>query len=254
MDYQNILQQIQDAIGVSPEKFNILQEQIDVNLQMEYFDLSRKVKSDGFDKQEILEQKDLLFEEAIPHDDDLKLLLVRLASLTEVEAYRAIEGFAKQAQGDLRQWAVLAEQESRMMLERTLLEENQVFIATGLGGKGTKMRFFAVLTSRNKEEFTPVQKKIITSEFEFALKNNQAELEKLEFSKYFVTILSVIPLEAKIREIFKQAIEQCNELGNFLAPQFLMTNVKTFSIDEIEEFFESEHGKEMLEKFNPADN
>ncbi len=79
-----------------------------------------------------------------------KEILARLATIEKVECYRVIEAFLEIAEEDLHDWALLALNESRMLLESKILDENQVFISTGLGGKEEKLRYFVALMSRTK--------------------------------------------------------------------------------------------------------
>ena len=46
MEEDSIYKKIQEAIESLPENFSILEEQIDVDLQMEYFNYPRKFKKD----------------------------------------------------------------------------------------------------------------------------------------------------------------------------------------------------------------
>ena len=230
-----ILNKLQQAFGNMPQKFNILEEQIDVELQMEYFEFSKKHKK-GFDKEVVLENSEKLFD-AETDDEEKKLLLVQLASIDEVEAYRIIEKFSENPQPVvLKDWSILALQEAKMHIESSLLDETQVFISTGLGGKGTKLRYFIVFRTNNKEHFTDVQKKIIKNEIEFSLKDQNAELEKLSFEEDIATIMAVIPLNVTIQQLFKKVLNDCNQFGDFLTSDFIITNMKEFSIEEIRDF------------------
>ena len=262
MEQENIYEKIQEIIGNLPGNFSILEEQIDIETQMEYFEFSKSDKKE-INAEEILKRKNELFSEDISLEDK-KTLLVQLASIDNVEAYRIIEKFVKKAdidnayasrpsttfgtgqavqdrtsiKNDIHKWAVLALQESRMLLESSLLDENQVFISTGLGGKGSKLRYFIVLLSNTNKEFSEVQRKIIKSEFEFILKNYDAEVEKINFAHNFSTILCLIPLNISIQNVFEEIIKECNQYGNFLKSNFIVTNVKILSVKEISEFLE----------------
>ena len=270
MEQENIYEKIQEIIGNLPGNFSILEEQIDIETQMEYFEFSKSDKKE-INAEEILKRKNELFSEDISLEDK-KTLLVQLASIDNVEAYRFIEKFVKKAdidnafasrpsptfptdgagqvgtgqavqdrssiKNDIHKWAVLALQESRMLLESSLLDENQVFISTGLGGKGSKLRYFIVLLSNTNNEFSEVHRKIIKSEFEFILKNYDAEVEKINFKHNFSTILCLIPLNISIQNVFEEIIKECNQYGNFLKSNFIVTNVKILSVKEISEFLE----------------
>ncbi len=48
---------------------------------------------------------------------------------------------------------MLAFQENKMLLESSLLDENQILISTGLGGKGMKLRYFTVMQTFDRKGF-----------------------------------------------------------------------------------------------------
>ncbi len=234
MDDENIFERIEDLFGHFPENINILEEKIDIDLQMEYFEFSRNFKKKII-SDNILSVKDKLFDKN--HSVvNKKKLLVQLASLEEVEAYRVIEKYLNKPDKELKDWAILAFQESRMLLQSKLLDENQVFISTGLGGKGSKLRYFVVLINSFDKNFDELQQKLIRTEIDFHLKKYDAELEEVNFMNSFCSMLAVIPIKVSIRDVFKKAIAECNEYGGFLRPNFVVTNVKTLNYDEINQF------------------
>src|SRR6056297_3074115 len=210
MDNESIYNKIRDVFGKLPDNYNVLEEQIDINLQMEYFDFSKRVKKNFKPEVKIeAEEKKKLFQ----HDVDQhtkKQVLVKLASVEDIEGYRTIEKFLENPDDGLREWAVLAFQESRMLLQSRLLDENQVFISTGLGGKGSKLRYFIVFILKDGEAFSETQKKVVNNEVEITLKEYDIEIEEVSFYDSFATILAVIPIDTSIKTIFKKAIKECN--------------------------------------------
>jgi hypothetical protein len=235
---ENIYDKIQEIFGQFPDNLNILEESINIDLQMEYFEFSKKIKKD-FVSQNILKSKEQLFQKGLAVSARKKLL-VQLASVEEVEAYRAIEKYLKEPDAELKEWAILAFQESRMLLQSKFLDENQVFISTGLGGKGASLRYFVVLISSNDSLFSELQQKIIRNEFEYTLKKHKGEIESLKFEENFATLLTILPIKASIRDIFKEAISESNQYGNFLKVNFIVTNVKKLNIDEIKDFIQKQ--------------
>lgn len=235
----NLFDKLRDLTGKLPEKLNILEEQIDVKVQMEYFKHSSKLKKSLKDKDALsLDEIPDLMDESLS-DEEIRDNLVKLASIDNPQAYRRIEKYLKDGRPELKNWSIMAHQESRMLLESSLLDENQVFISTGLGGRGNQLRYFIVFIGDEIEEFTDFQKSILKSEFEFALKSNQSELEEVNFNEHFATMLVLIPFDVPFQKIFRDAIAECNNYGNFLKPNFLVTNVKTLSTKEISEFIEN---------------
>ena len=134
MKNDHIYKKIREAMEALPDNFSVLEEQIDVELQMEYYKYGKQISREE-SSVEVLSRKDDLFRQDVPLDDK-KNLLVLLAAVNEVEAFRAIENYVKKPDEGLHDWAVLALQESRMVIHSMLLDEQQVFISTGLGGLG----------------------------------------------------------------------------------------------------------------------
>ncbi len=245
MEGENIYDKIQEIFGEVPGTFSILEEQIDIDLQMEYFEFSRHIKK-GLDEAAIMKRKEQIFDFTLD-EWERKSLFAMLASLENVAAYRTIEKYLKEGHQELRDWAILALQESRMLLESKLLEENQVFISTGLGGKGSKLRYFVVLIAKEKIEFSDLQKKIIKNEFEDTLGKYDAEIEKIEFLGYFATLVVMVPLKVALKDIFRSALIECNHYGNFMRSNFIITNVKELNLAEIKDFMKKQ------QQANPSD-
>ncbi len=233
---ENVFDKLNDVIGDINGSLNILEEQIDIDLQMEYFKFSKELKEENQKLDDVpFPDSNLLFDEQTSLEEK-KEILVLLASVEDVEAFRAIERYRKNPDGDLKEWSVLALQESRMLIESSLLDESQVFISTGLGGRQDKLRYFVVLINANDIEFNEVQQKVVRSEFKYMFDDYGAEIENIEFNSHFCTILSLIPIEAPIKELFQKAIKESNQFGDFLRENFIVTNVKKLNLTEIEEF------------------
>lgn len=235
-DHENIYDKIREILGASPGTLNIMENEIDVGLQMEYFEFSRKIASEREDSWAMDQIGFLNDPETSP--ELKKQLLARLASVEKIEAFRTIENYCEKAEPDLRDWSLLALQESRMHLESELLGENQVFISTGLGGKDNKLRYFVVLISRMRKELTEFQRSIIEKEFSYSVEQNGGEIEEFDASGYLATFQVLVPLHCTVKNVFGAGIEECNQYGDFLRDNCIVTNVKKLTFNEIEDFIE----------------
>lgn len=233
MDEEFLYKRIQEALDNIPDNFNILEEQIDVQLQMEYFEFSRKFREDE-EIEQYMSQSDRLGDKRLDIETR-KRILVALASSSEVESFRAIERYLKEPDPLLKDWAVLALQESRMLMQSALLDEQQVFISTGLGGKGQKLRYFVVFLHQSGGELSEMQKKLVHDEMKYALDQNEGELEELNSMIDFTTALVILPIKASLKDIFREIIDECNQYGNFLQEDMVITNVKRLNPFEIVE-------------------
>jgi hypothetical protein len=238
MEEENVYKKIQEAISSLPENFSILEEQIDVELQMEYFNYVRDLK-ESFPEELILQHQTDLFDPGIPIDEK-KNILVLLASQDKVEAFRSIERYAKNPDPELREWSILALQESRMVLQSSLMDEQQVYISTGLGGKEQKLRYFVVFIGNDKVvKYSPIQRKLIKNELEFAINKNNGIIEEVKFNENLAISILLLPVKSDIQSVFNSIIYECNQYGDFVRHDILITNVKRMSVVEIRRFINS---------------
>jgi hypothetical protein len=231
MESDNIYRKIQEFFGGVNPNFSLMEEPVDVAVQMKYFETSGRM-SEEVNEEDLLARKDELLDPKISVDKK-KALLVQLASLPNPEIYRILEAYAKEPAEELREWAKLALQENKLMLESHLLDNRQVFISTGLGGKGHKLRYFAVLINKNGNNLKPFEQKVVQDEMQYMLQRCDGELEKLVFMQQYTTLLVVAPLNSDITRVFRDGIDECNQFGDFLLPDFIITNMKELSEDEI---------------------
>jgi len=241
-EHESLYEKIREILGGEPGSLNILEQQINLDLQVEYYECSRKQKAE-LDEQWALDHARYLGEPGYS-DQVKKEILARLASIDQVACYRIIETFARQATPELKDWALLALNESRMVLESKLLEENQVFISTGLGGKEGLLRYFVVLVTRGGMDLSASQQKVIANEFDFILKGYNARIEEINYSENMAAMLMLMPMHYSLKQVFQQAIEECNKYGDFLNEDFIVTNVKTLSFEEIKDFLKKQTGED----------
>jgi hypothetical protein len=229
--YENIYDKIQELLGSIPGSVSILEQQIDADVQLEYYNYAKNSEG-GFNREEILRNRETIF----CHDlsiEDKKHLMVQLANIDSIEAYRTLERYTKGAYSQLKDWATLALQECRLLLESKLLDKSQVLISTGLGGKGLKLRYFTVLLSSDGRQYSSFQKKIISDEIQFAIKRSKGEVEQISFDKEICTMLSIIPLRIPVQGFFDEFIRECNQYGKFIKADYIITNVKIIPNNEI---------------------
>lgn len=215
-----------------PEKVSVLEEQIDLKIQMEYFDASKRIKEDPGDEN-FFEKKDLLFSDKSAVFEK-KIMLVQLASLENIEAFRTIEKFKNNSSEELKEWAILAYLESKTLIENSLSNEHQVIISTGLGGKGTKLRYFVVFISRYNQILNDLQQRLVGSELKFTLDKYDGDIEKITFYKGFLAIICLIPLRKPVKEIFSATIKECNLYGDFLKENYIITNIQIMNEKQIQ--------------------
>ena len=134
---------------------------------------------------------------------------------------------------ELTDWAYMALMESRIMLESELSEEKQIYISTGLGGKGRKLRFYLLLQTNENKPFLDYQRNVIEREFAFAMRNADCDIERLTVHETYADLLALMPIRTDIKQLIEHIIEECNQYGDFLSKSFTVTNVKELNDEEI---------------------
>lgn len=232
MEEDKFYNNIQKALEDLPKNYSILEEQIDVAVQMKYFEFTKKMR-DVEIPEDYFAKRDELFEGDV-EDDRKKEILTSIAVYDDVKAYRTLEKYVEDADGELKQWGILALQENRMLMHSSLLDEQQVFISTGLGGKGKKLRYYVVFLSKEQDVMlTETQQKLLKDELIFEIKKHDGEFETMDFMEGFSSTLVMLPLSAEIKSVFQNVIDECNQYGGFLQEDLVITNVKVMSRSEI---------------------
>lgn len=236
MDNEFSYNNIEDIINKISNNYKILEETIDIELQRDFFESSQKIdiKKEERAISELIEDMNM---ESI-NNDAKKTIIQKLAMMDSVEAFRALENYSKQAPTELKDWTILALQQSQMILQSSLLDEQQVFISTGLGGKKDKLRYFIIFPFNNPEEVSKIQQTTLKKELIFFMNQYDAEFEEIEFSNDFATALALVPLKADIKSMMKDILNECNQYGNFLSDNIIITNIKRFNSGEIQEILE----------------
>ena len=205
------IEDIDQLLAMAGSNLSILEEEVDIKVQKEYFEmvnlLSKRTENYQKTSKQYLENINDLYDDTIDPEIKKKMLVV-LATLDDVSVYRAIENFSKQ-DTPLKKWAIIALQQSRMLLQSTLLDDPGVFISTGLGGQGLLLRYFCVFFYRVPGDLPSFQQNTLKNEAETAI--NKTELQPL----------------------FAGIIDECNQYGNFLHENMIITNVKKLTDEEI---------------------
>jgi len=251
MEGGNVYKRVQEFFGGLNNNFSLMEEPVDVNLQMNYFETSAKIRGKHKDE-EVIAQKDEIFDPAISVERK-KTLLVQLAGIPNTEIYRALESYAKNPDPDMEEWAKFAMQENRLLLESDLLDRRQIFISTGLGGKGHRLRYFVVLINKRGDDLKPFEQKVVQDEMKYALQRYDSELEKLDFKCQYTTMRVVVPISSDLTRLFREGIDECNQFGDFLSPEFIVTNMKELSDEEISEAISGTQNFDIEDDFPPVE-
>ena len=221
------------------DSFHLLEEHVPIEEQMEYFRFFDRVRKEGmpFDRDEEI----VILYSPNQTIHRKKRSLIRLSTLPEVKAYRAIETYHSSPHDpELVNWAAMALVGSKVILSSTLSGEQQIYVSSGLGGLDKRLRFFALFATQDRSALSEVQRELVEREFRFQLQQAEVEIENFTIAKNYFTIVMLLPLEADPKVIINTAIDEINQLGNFLDEKFLFTNIKILTEEDIQKVLE--HG------------
>lgn len=229
MKEEDIRKYIQNKLKKSFENFQIFEEGIDLETQIEFEKLTKSFFEKDFQEIDINTAEKNLYDTSFS-ETDKKEILISLSFSDDVKAYRLIEKFRTDSNNILKEWSALSLQKSRAHIEHSLSNEDKVYISSGLGGSGDKLRYFLVFSATEDITFTDFHKEIVKKEIDFTLTKFDGVTENITFYDYFVTVVCLIPIHISLDQIFKNILDECNELGNFMSDKVIATN--TEKIDE----------------------
>ncbi|WP_455639582.1 hypothetical protein [Parabacteroides sp.] len=232
----DVFKKFRDSFNKMDGHLHILEQRVPVELQMEYFKYSEQVRK-GKAKPDLTDTDYTAFRESLSDPeattDHKKYILSMLATSHQVKAYRMLEDYVQHPDDDVSNWAYMALMESRISLESELSDEKQIYISTGLGGKGEKLRFYVLMLSKERKPFLEYQRKVIEREFAYYLPKADCEIERLTIAEQYVELVFLIPVRADIKMTLDQVINECNQYGDFLSDIFTITNVKELTPQEV---------------------
>ena len=116
-----------------------------------------------------------------------------------------------------------------------------MYISTGLGGKGQNLRYFVVFIANEIiDEYSSIQLKMIRDELQYGLKACDGFLEEISFISELAVALLLLPVKTDIQALFSGIINECNQYGDFIRQDIIITNVKKMTVEEIRSFINRE--------------
>ena len=224
-------------------KIHVLEHQIPLEEQMDYFreskDWKELTKKEKFFDESKCEE---WFDKVCLGEGDMeqqKTYIIRLANSRQPKAFTYLKQLTDICENpELKNWIYMAIIDIQMALESEMSGEKQVYVATGLGGKGEELLFCILLYSRTLKPFEAYQKDIVEREFNYVLLRENCDVDRIEVGEVSVKLMIYIPFRASIRHLMAKAIGSCNEYGDFLSEHYTITNVKELNEDEIKEAIE----------------
>jgi hypothetical protein len=236
----DIFKSFRDSLEGLEGNLHVLETSVPVEKQMEYFRYSESVRksciNESVDKQiDMLNSQD-------SSPAETRYAMCFLAISGDVKAYRALETYNREHKDNPDEWAALSLLQAKITLESELSDEKQIFISTGLGGEGHRLRFFSFFKSTGLKPFSDYQRKLIEKEVSYSVHKHQGILEKQQIEDVYFTVVFLIDMTVDIKNMLLDAVNECNQYGNFINKNFIITNVKIFSDNDIRKELLKENG------------
>ena len=229
---KDIFSEFQQSMLHMKGNLHVLEASVPVEKQMEYFRYSEKVREHSRN-QTVEKQIDALNSDQ-SSIEEMKYAMAFLAISGDVKAYRALENYSNDPKKKLlSDWTKMSLLQARITLDSELSDEKQVFISTGLGGEGSKLRFYAFFKSEGLRPFSDYQRNLIEKEMAFHIRRYQGKVENIQIEENYFSVVFLIELQVDVKTMLLNAIAECNEYGNFIQTGFIVTNVKKFGPEDI---------------------
>jgi len=88
--------------------------------------------------------------------------------------------------------------------------------------------------SHRMRPFTDYQRKLIEQEIPFYIDRHDGQMEEIQLGKNYFTMVFLNAFDNDVRTIVHNAIEECNQYGDFISTEYVITNVRRFTVEEIE--------------------
>ncbi len=229
----DIFDEFQQSLESLQGNFHVLETDVPVERQMEYFNYSEDVRKSIDDN--TIDNQIVMLNDVNATPDERKYAMTYLAVSGDVRAYRALETYSKEHNSEKDDWIAMALLQAKITLESEFSDQKQVFISTGLGGKGHNLRFFSLFKAKDLKDFSAYQRELLGKEIPFHIHKYGGEIEELKIERNYFTVVFLIDLKANIKKMLEDALGECNQYGDFISRSFIVTNVKRYNEEQIQE-------------------
>ena len=249
MIQQTEYNQFQKFLAKTSGSFHVLEHQIPVERQMEYFHFSNRIKQERIPwTAGDLEAFEIDLYNPETTEEYKRRILAIFATSGSVLAYRLLERYVRLADREMQNWAYMALMEGRIILESEFSDEKQIYISTGMGGKGQKLRYYLLVPAAEGMTIEGYRRDVVEREFTFALQHAGCDIERLTIHPDYADLVVLMPIRTLPQPLIDGIINECNQYGHFMAGTYTITNVKEMSKEEIRATLHGSHGKNFLEE------
>lgn len=213
---------LRDALAQVPDRFIVAEEKLDEAVRAEYVTYAQRLAPCP-PGEAGLEAGARLFDPTTSIEAKREVL-TRLAQGGTVEAYRAIERYAKAPDPELAEWSKIALWECRMALEGDLREEPVGMIFTGLGGAEHRLRYL-VAGGLSSPQLNDGQQRRLESAWRMICAHHDSVLEEVRYHSDHVVVTLLVSMDAAVGTVVDEAIAASNGGDPILRREYFVTNV-----------------------------
>jgi hypothetical protein len=227
--------EMKDEFDVLPEKWIVGEKGASLSAQRDYIDYHHYLDFDERSTEDLLALgKKLLSAESSL--DDKKQALAVLAHAGTIEAYKILEEYAKKADAELEDWAVLALQECQVFLEVELEGSSKGMISGGLGGDRHRMRYFLAACGKEDRVWMDAEQAVVDTSFRNVGEHLGGEVERIDFHQGCVSMEALIPLEVAVAEFAEKGIKTVNQAADLFVDDYYVRNDRVASEAEVRDW------------------
>ena len=203
--------------------FTVAEHGVHPDIMQRFISISNKLNKYELGDDEILPLKEKL----LNPESSVKVkekVLAKLATIKNVIAFRIVESYYQNCSEEEKPFSALAFNQSRHLIENQLTDNNAGLIITGLGGKGRRLRYFFMIVLTSDQELSNAIQRLLTAEVDEILKENNCEIETINYFNSHLAVTALVPLEKNLANIIDDITARCNELINIFLKNFFVTN------------------------------
>jgi hypothetical protein len=163
--------------------------------------------------------------------DKVNNILVELAYIGEKWALEIINKYVESNKND--EWANIALCEAKRRIEEDICDYSPWIISSGLGGAGDSIRYIFVIKWKNYEHRTDT---MVTESWNKVAIKDKTIIEEIIFKEKYLWIQALIKMNIAVGCFIEDGIGEVNRKTQILEENYLVTNVKIPTENEIEEF------------------
>jgi hypothetical protein len=222
-----------------PYKVKVVDLQLDIKTQMEYFGLLSEIFQGANAEALASIPRGKTFDPSVPLEYR-KRMLAWLSMSEEVDVLRKLEQYEKCCPEEEKGFVSMCVYQCRTNIEAALLGERHAMVASGMGGEGNKIRYFAALVTVSGQAWSATEQHLLRGELMLACKEQGTVVEQLEFSGRYAKILLLTPITLSPVVVIRNAKNASNELGVFIGQQEVITNISRLSDEELDKILKGE--------------